>query len=310
VADRKPSLFLVGAMKAGTSYLRRLLNSHPEIFMCDPDEPSYFVEPRQLKAIWPDMWEQGFWRSEEHYLRLFDAAGEATILGEASTNYTKRPLVAGVPERIAAFRPDARIIYLLRDPVERTLSHYWHMVRYHAEHRPVSEAIRRDGQLVATSHYAMQLGPFLDHFDRERVAVLTHETLAGAPVETMRGLFEWLGVDPAAADMSAVWQPENVTPEVIAAPRWGGLPRRLRQSSPIRHLMPYVPRPIQATLRRLTNREVRRRSVDVADAIRFLRPLQRRQTEELARLLGREFPEWATLNGDAGGRSNPAPTWT
>ena len=96
----RPGLFLMGAMKSGTTYLRRLLASHPDIFMCEPDEPSYFVDPRQLKVIWRDMWERGFWRSEAHYLQLFRSAGDAMIVGEASTNYTKLPLMAGVPEKI------------------------------------------------------------------------------------------------------------------------------------------------------------------------------------------------------------------
>jgi hypothetical protein len=133
--------------------------------------------------------------------------------------------------------------------------------------------------------------------------------LTSAPIDVMRALFDWLEVDPAAADMSGFWQPENVTPEVIVAPRWGGLPRRLRQLSPIRHIMPYVPRPIQASLRQFTNRDVWRRSVDVLDAIRFLQPLQRRQTEELTQLLGRDFPEWTTLHGDARKRLRSMPAW-
>jgi Sulfotransferase family len=298
MAGRKPTLFLIGAMKSGTTYLRKLLHAHPAIFMCDPDEPSYFVDPRQLKALWPDMWERGFWRSEAHYLQLFGAAGAATILGEASTSYTKHPLVSGVPERIGAFSPDARFVYLMRDPVERTLSHYWHMVRYHAEHRLAAEAVRRDSQFVAVSDYAMQLAPFLQRFGRERVAVLTHEDLVRDPVAVMRSLYGWLGVDPAAAEMAGFARPEHVTPEVIRAPLWGGLPRRLRQSSPLRRLVPYIPLPVQAALRRVTNRDVWRQSVDVGDAIGFLRPIQRRQTEELARMLGRDFPEWTTLYGE------------
>ena len=99
--------------------------------MCEPAEPSYFVDPRDLTRIYPDMLRRKLWRSEERYLELFSPAGDARVLGEASTSYTKRPLVPGVVERIAAFNPDARFIYLLRDPVERAVSHYWHMVRHH-----------------------------------------------------------------------------------------------------------------------------------------------------------------------------------
>jgi sulfotransferase family protein len=69
--SRKPNLFVIGAMKSGTNYLRKLLNAHPAIFMCEPGEPNHFVEPRQLKTIWTDMWKRGFWQSEQHYLELF-----------------------------------------------------------------------------------------------------------------------------------------------------------------------------------------------------------------------------------------------
>ena len=299
-ADRKPSLFVIGAMKSGTTYLRKLLSAHPAIFMSEPDEPSYFVDPRQLKAIWPEMWERGFWRSEEQYLRLFQSAGRATILGEASTNYTKLPSITGVAERIREFNPDARLIYLMRDPVERTLSHYWHMVRYHTEHRPIAVAIRRDSQFVDVSHYAMQLGPFLERFGRDNVAVLTHETLIADPIGTMRSLYRWLGIDPTLADVSGFAEAENVTPEVIRAPQWGALARRFGRLPPIRRITSHIPQSLQATLREITNRDIRRQSVDVTEVIRFLQPSQRRQTEELMELLGRDFPEWRTLNEDLG----------
>jgi hypothetical protein len=171
-------LFVIGAMKSGTTYPNKLLAAHPAIFMCSPEEPSYFVDPGQLRTLWPEAWDLGFWRGEERYLRLFRSAGDAVFLGEASTNYTKRQLVSGVPERIHAFNPDARFIYIMRDPVERTISHYWHMVRYHAERRPILETIRTEPQYLDVSHYAMQLVPFLELFGRDRVAVLTFERLS------------------------------------------------------------------------------------------------------------------------------------
>jgi hypothetical protein len=292
----KPNLFLIGAMKSGTTYLRKLLNAHAAIFMCEPDEPSYFVEPQQLKAIWPDMWARNLWRSEENYLALFGSAGDATILGEASTNYAKRPLVTGVAERISAFNPDARIVYLLRDPVERTLSHYWHMVRYHAEGRPIAEAIRQDHQYIAVSNYAMQANPFLQRFGRDNLAVLTHETLVRNPEGVMQGLYDWLGVGSDRVDTAGFAEPEHVTPQVVAVSRWGGLPRRVWQSAPVRSIARHVPPLIQTRLRRATIVNRNRQSVDVEGAIAYLRPIQRQQTDELMRLLGREFPEWTTLN--------------
>ena len=108
----KPNMFVIGAMKSGTTYLSVLLNSHPSIFICYPEEPSFFVDTDQLKKLWTYMWEKEYWRSEDAYLKLFDLAGDATVIGEASTNYSKLPLVSGVSERIFKFNPDARLIYM------------------------------------------------------------------------------------------------------------------------------------------------------------------------------------------------------
>src|ERR1700730_14880709 len=155
MVQRKPNLFLIGAMKSGTTYLTKLLNSHPSIFMCDPKEPSYFVDQAQLRKIWAEMWDGGYWK-EENYLRLFQTAENATILGESSTNYTKRPLVMGVPEKIQQFNPDARFIYIMRDPVERAMSHYWHMVNWEGEWRSILDAIKEEPQYRDVSYYAMQ----------------------------------------------------------------------------------------------------------------------------------------------------------
>ena len=145
-ADRcRANLFLIGAMKSGSSSLARHLRSHPSIFMASrPKEPSYFVDPDQLEQVYPSIWEMGFWKSEERYLSLFDGAEGCAVIGEASQNYARLARVTGVAERIAAFNPDARFLYIMRDPVRRTISHYWYMVNSYGEGRPMLTAVRED----------------------------------------------------------------------------------------------------------------------------------------------------------------------
>jgi len=295
---RKPDLFVIGAMKSGTTYLNKLLGAHPEIFMCAPEEPSYFVEPNQLRTLWPEAWDLGFWRSEDNYLDLFRENRDAIHLGEASTNYAKRPFVDGVPERIHDFNPDSRFIYLMRDPIERTISHYWHQVRHSAEHRPMLEAIKSDPQYLDVSHYAMQLTPYLDLFGPERVAVLSFEQLTYDPRAAMRPLYEWLDVDPTLADASCFDAAENVTPDVVRMAAWHGVLQQVRNSRPFRFLTPYLPRGFREKAVRLATRQVDRRALDVTEVVEYLRPIQQRQTEALTRLVGREFPEWSTLYAD------------
>jgi Sulfotransferase family len=296
---RRPGLFVIGAMKSGTTYLNKLLGAHPEIFMCAPEEPSYFVEPKQLRTLWREAWDEGFWRSEDHYLKLFHSAGDAIHLGESSTNYTKRPLVDGVPERIHAFNPDARFIYLMRDPIERTISHYWHMVRHHTERRSMLEAIKSDLQYLDVSHYAMQLAPYIDQFGPDRVAILSFEQLTQDPLGAMRPLYEWLDVDATLANATCFNAAENVTPDVVRMAAWHGVLRQMRHSRPFQFLMPRLPHGLREQAMRLATRQIDRHAFDISEVVEFLRPIQLRQTEALARLVGREFPEWTTLYANA-----------
>lgn len=297
---RKPNLFVIGAMKSGTSYLSRLLGSHPAIFIPGLEEPSYFVPPDRLRDLWPYMWDQGIWRSEEAYLRLFLPGGDVPILGDASTNYSKIPLIFGVHERIARFNEAARFIYIMRDPVERSISHYWHMVRFNAEYRPMHIAIRQDPQYLAVSHYAMQLAPYFSLFGKDRVFTLTFEELTREPDRTMQNLYHWLGVDPSAAAPAASVCAENVTPEVVAQPSFFGIAHRLRHFTSLRTVTPHLPTTVRGAAKRLTSVRVNRQSVDPSLVVEFLRPIQLHQTHTLTSMLGRDFPEWATLFATSG----------
>lgn len=282
-------------MKSGTTYLNKLLGTHPAIYMCAPEEPSYFVNPRQLRSVWPGAWDLGLWRSEENYLKLFRSSGDAVVLGEASTNYTKRPFISGVPERIHRFNPDARFIYLLRDPVQRTISHYWHMVRYHAERRPMLEAIKTEPQYLDVSNYAMQLAPYLELFGPSRGMIVTFEQLTRAPMTTMRQVFDWLGVDRTEVDIPGLYVPENVTPEILRMAAWGGILQHIGRSRPFRFLGPWFPRTVRETAVRFATHRVERNAIETSHVMNFLRPIQSAQTEILTRLIERKFPEWTTL---------------
>ena len=107
-----PTFIVIGAMKCGTNSLHRYLKLHPQICMSSTKEPNYFVE------------EKNYAEGIDWYQSLFKDSTKA--LGECSTNYSKRPFFQGVAQRIQAVLPDVKLIYLLRDPVERIISHYRH----------------------------------------------------------------------------------------------------------------------------------------------------------------------------------------
>src|SRR5205085_5600381 len=131
----------------------------------------------------------------EWYLQLFAPANEAIVVGESTTEYSRAPRFPGVPGRIAKFNPDARFIYVMRDPVERTISQYWFHVRFCGERRDMLTAIREDAQYTDASNYAMQLTPYLELFGLDKIATLTFEDLCQNTCRVVQNLFCWLRVD-------------------------------------------------------------------------------------------------------------------
>jgi hypothetical protein len=290
----RPNTFLIGSMKAGTTYMSDLLARHPEVFMCSPREPCYFVDSRVLRQVWPWVWQRGYWRSADRYLELFARAGAARVVAEGSTVYSQAPRFAHVPERILDMCPDAKFIYIIRDPVERTISHYWHRVTWWGERRPLFEAVREDRHYVDTSDYALQLRTYLQHVPRERIYVLTLEELAEDPLRHLSALYGWLGVDPAfRPTLDGAFT--NPTPPTVEQARGLGWLNRMRHSPTYGWVGPRIPSRLRKLVLSLAVREIRTADVPLEAVEAYLRPIQTRQASELSELLGRKFPRWTTL---------------
>jgi hypothetical protein len=283
-------------MKSGTTYLSDLLGAHPAVFMSHPKEPCHFVDGEVLRRVWPYMWKRGYWRSADRYLSLFAAAGDKPVIAEASTLYSHLPLVSGVAQRVMACNPQARFIYIMRDPVDRSISHYWHRVRFWGERRPMLAAFRADPQYTDVSHYARQLKEYLRYVQRERIYVLTHEALLADTANQLSRVYAWLNVNPAFRPRFSVRT--NSRPELVYQVRGYGLLERLRRSPAYARVAPYVPRAARRLGYRLALRALRPQETPLGEVRAYLRSRQERQTEELGALLNRSFPEWHTLQGE------------
>ncbi|HVW39578.1 MAG TPA: sulfotransferase, partial [Pirellulales bacterium] len=293
---RFPNLFIIGAMKAGTSSLHEYLHQHPQIFMSRFKEPQYFAPHSTRGGL---RWGQGNPCPEpgiDWYLRLFADAGDVMYAGESSVSYTAAPWVTGCEKRIHAFNPDAKLIYLLRDPIERTISHYWHMVADGREDLDLMAAVRCKEEYLARSDYAGQLCPYLDTFGRDQLFVLTIEELMARPNEIFGQLFSWLGVAPDFPIKCD--QKFNVGSLRVRQTR-RGLVRldTLQKGWRWKKYQQYLPSAAGTLVERLTYRIVDRSAADTQAAAAYLRPIQQRQTDALSQLLNREFPEWTTLGG-------------
>ena len=159
-----PDFIIIGAMKAGTTSLQRYIASHPEIVGSTPKETDFFKT------------KDTFQRGTAWYRALFKGTGHYAI--EASPNYTKRHLFPGVPERMHAILPKAKLIYIVRDPIERILSHYVQNVTQSNESRTISEAIKANpNNYIQTSRYYFQLDAFLSYYPDERIFIVESERL-------------------------------------------------------------------------------------------------------------------------------------
>jgi Sulfotransferase family len=195
---RLPDFLVIGTMKGGTSSLHRYLRAHPGIFMPEVKELNFFVSdyrgPVPLDPPEVTNWARG----EDWYRAWFDAAGPTQLAGEASPKYTKAPEYPGAPERIAALLPDARLVYVVRDPIERIRSHYLHDVAVGRERGTIDNAVRTDPRYVSTSRYTSQLAGYLAHFPAGQVLVVLSEELLHDRAATLARVLEHIGADPSA----------------------------------------------------------------------------------------------------------------
>jgi hypothetical protein len=182
---RLPDFIIIGSMKAGTTSLYEYLRAHPDVFMPAVKELDFFVSELN--------WRRGL----DWYASRFASVPNGTAcVGEASTSYTKYPRYDGVSARIRAHLPDVRLVYSVRDPVERVRSHHQHNVKLGEESEPIDRAIRTNPAYLDYTRYATQIERYLEHFPRDRIFVITAEALRHDRRATVARVCDFLGIRP------------------------------------------------------------------------------------------------------------------
>lgn len=184
-----PNFFLIGAAKAGTTALHRYLSGHPEVSMSEPKEPHFFAPgagPPHRRVT-----------DRAAYEELFSPSAPAR--GEASTSYSMHPRWPGVPARIRALVPDARFVYLVRDPVER-LQAWFSQLQVPGGSAADFESWIGDlhdpmNWKVATGRYMNQIREYTNEFPADRILVVDHDDLLHDRRSALREVFGFLGVD-------------------------------------------------------------------------------------------------------------------
>jgi hypothetical protein len=200
-------LLIIGAQKAGTQSLAHYLAAQPRVSVT-PRELNFFSDDR--------VWAKGFdWYREQ----ITDPAKpDAVVVGETSPSYTMR---LGYPEsatRIAATVPDARLVYLLRDPIERMRSAYQHALAAGWERRPMSEALLADETYLDPSRYAAQLDRYATLIPRDQLLLVESAELRRDRAAVVARVLGFAGVDEAPVPMPDTEM--NVTAARRVPRRW------------------------------------------------------------------------------------------
>ena len=185
-----PDFVIIGAQKGGTSFLYHLLTRHP------------LVEPAARKELHffdhPEYFDHGAEWYRRCFPRLSAEDGQRSITGEATPYYLFDPPVA---KRMAEIVPKARLIALLRNPIDRAFSHYQMQVKRGTEPRTFEEAIeQQDSSYMSRGIYVDQLLRWFEFFGKEQMLILKSEDFFERPVETLKVVLTFLDLPD--------WQPE------------------------------------------------------------------------------------------------------
>ncbi len=185
-----PDFVIIGAQKGGTSFLYYLLTRHPLVEPAARKELHFFDQPERFR------------NGAEWYRRCFPQPGwkdgRRSITGEATPSYLFDPPVA---KRMAEVVPQARLIALLRNPIDRAYSHYQMQVKRGTESSPFEEAIEQQhSSYVSRGIYVDQLLRWFEFFSKEQILILKSEDFFECPVETLKVVLTFLDLPD--------WQPE------------------------------------------------------------------------------------------------------
>ncbi len=177
----KPDFIIIGAMKGATSTLHTQLAMQSGIFMTTPKEPNYFSDDAEYE------------RGEQWYNSLFDEAMAGDLCGESSTHYTKLPDYPLTTRRMAKRLKNPKLIYVMRHPVDRLISHYIHQWSQNVIKCDINEAIDKYEELTAYSCYARQLAPFFKQFGQSNVLPVFTEVIRQDPQKQLERVADFIG---------------------------------------------------------------------------------------------------------------------
>lgn len=182
-----PDFLIIGAMKCGTSTLQVQLALQPGVFMSTPKEPNYFSN------------DEIFAYGQDWYEGLFAGAAPSELKGEASTHYTKLPTYPQTLPRMEAVLDAPKLVYMIRNPMARAVSHYIHEWTEGRLGADAGTAFRQTPEIAAYGYYGMQIAPFAAAYGADRIMLTSLEQITADPDAAFAQIAGFLGLPAGAA---------------------------------------------------------------------------------------------------------------
>ena len=216
------NLFLIGVNKAGTGWLHALLDQHPDVFMADAKELYFFGEAGRDEEAPEDI---------DAYHGHFPFDASYRYFGDATVMYYKSPATA---DEIQAYSPDAKLLAIVRDPIQRLLSQF----QYHKQLGILDEATTlaealdgRDPKLLRDSHYEETLPAYAERFGAEQFRIVSLEAGKQNPSAFWNDLLTFLAL-PSVSLPSNATRPKNPTGSAAFRTVYRSFVRPLRRHLP------------------------------------------------------------------------------
>jgi hypothetical protein len=289
-----PNLLIIGSAKSGTTSLHRYLGRHPEISMASPRESGRLLDNdvggKEMRFFWREDW-----RDRMDWYRSHFAEMTTPIRGEATPAYSAHPFHSGVAERIHTTIPEVRLLYIVRDPIERIISQYSQQ-RADGDRRSFEERMSEydnpDNSIVCPSRYATQIEQYLTFFPMSQLLVIDQQHLKHRRRSTLRRIFTFLGVDPN------FWSPAseqelNTRADKYALTPLGGRLFHGWIDPACRRLIPGRWSELRPVVRRRLSQKISDRPVIEGQMRDRLTTMLQPEVDRLRELTGEPFASWS-----------------
>jgi len=242
--DILPNFIIIGAAKSATTTLTTVLPKHPDIFISKKKEPKFFGRYYHKGWTW--------------YASRFEKGRGFALRGEGSTMYTsKTKIYRHTPELMHRYLPNLKLIYIVRNPLDRIVSQWRHYRGRHPDCADFKELIRDKDMkklLLGCSMYFERLSRFREFYPDKQIHCMTFEDLLTTPEQSLKDVLQFLGVEP---NVKWMLDHNNLLPRVneagakgrgdVEKPRWGlklksKVLRRIRSDT--EQMLTYMEKPL------------------------------------------------------------------